>query len=84
MSERERQWVPRLLLNRIVRRPPDAVGACDKCGVAFAGLTERWGAVEQVLRAHESICPGGQRWGEVVRPFHDNHDTPLMPSAILP
>lgn len=45
------------------------VGACAVCGVRFGGLPERRTELEHVLRAHERICPGGTREGEIVTPF---------------
>lgn len=62
-------WVPRLMRTRIVRHPARTVGKCCACSVAFGGTVEQAASVEQVLRAHESICPGGERDGELVLPF---------------
>lgn len=69
------RWVPRLMRTRIVRRSDRTVGQCCECGVAFAGSVEQSAGVAQVWRAHESVCPGGDRAGEVVHPF--------PPSAVL-
>ena len=86
MRDIGQRWIPRLLSSRVVRRAPDAVGSCSHCGVAFAGLTERWSQVEQVLQAHESVCPGGDRAGEIVRPFGeaDSAPEPWLAAATLP
>ena len=51
------------------RRVPETVGACTVCGVKFAGSDGRRALVEEVLRVHQSICPGGTRGGHVVAPF---------------
>ena len=77
------RWVGRLLNFRTVRRPPATVGACGICGVRFAGKTEQWSGVEQVLRAHESICPGGDRGDETVVPFPSDPD-PEHERAMVP
>jgi hypothetical protein len=45
------------------------VGACSVCGVTFAASAGRRALVEEVLRVHQSICPGGTRAGHVVAPF---------------
>lgn len=63
------RWVPKLMQSEIVRRAGRTVGRCCECGVAFAGQVEQSAGIEQVWRAHESICPGGERAGEVVCPF---------------
>jgi hypothetical protein len=39
------------------------------CGVQFAASRERRAETARVLHVHESICPGGQRAGEVATPF---------------
>ena len=51
------------------RRVPEPVGACSVCGVKFAASAERRALVEEVLRVHQSTCPGGMRAGHVVAPF---------------
>ena len=66
---RHRSLMPRLLTNRVPRRRPSVVGACAVCGVTFAASRERLAEAAHVLRVHESICPGGQRAGEVATPF---------------
>jgi len=66
---RRRSLMPRLLTKRVPRRPPSVVGACAMCGVAFAASRERQAEAARVLHVHESICPGGQRAGEVATPF---------------
>jgi hypothetical protein len=50
-------------------RLPEPVGACSVCGVRFAASADRRALVEEVLRVHQSICPGGMRAGHVVAPF---------------
>ena len=66
---RRRSLRSRLLTNRVARRSPSVVGACGVCGVTFAASRERQAEAARVLRVHESICPGGQRAGEVATPF---------------
>jgi hypothetical protein len=51
------------------RGRPGPIGRCEQCGVTFAGAPERRSQIEQVLRVHRSICPGGSRDHEVVTPF---------------
>jgi hypothetical protein len=51
------------------RRLPEPVGTCSVCGVRFAASDDRRALVEEVLRVHQSICPGGVRAGHVVAPF---------------
>jgi hypothetical protein len=51
------------------QRVPEPVGTCSVCGVKFAASAERRALVEEVLRVHQSICPGGMRAGHVVAPF---------------
>jgi hypothetical protein len=64
-----RSLMPRLLTKRMPRRSPSVVGSCAVCGVTFAASRERQAEAARVLRVHESICPGGQRAGEVATPF---------------
>jgi hypothetical protein len=66
---RRRNLMPRLLTKRVPRRRPSVVGACGVCGVQFAASRERRAETARVLHVHESICPGGQRAGEVATPF---------------
>ena len=66
---RRRSLMPRLLTQRVPRRRPRVVGACGVCGVQFAASRDRRAEAARVLRVHESICPGGQRSGEVATPF---------------
>ncbi len=66
---RRRSLMPRLLTKRVPRRRPSVVGACAVCGITFAASRERQTEAARVLRVHESICPGGQRVGEVATPF---------------
>ena len=66
---RRRSLMPRLLTKRVPRRRPSVVGACAVCGITFAAARERQAEAARVLRVHESICPGGQRAGEVATPF---------------
>ncbi len=54
---------------RIRPRPEHVVGACTACGVVFAGREAERVRVAEVLRVHQTICPGGSRAGEVVVPF---------------
>ena len=61
--------MPALPAPRTRRRAPQTVGTCVVCGVKFAGSTERRSLVEEVLRVHQSICPGGTRGGHIVAPF---------------
>jgi hypothetical protein len=44
------------------------VGRCSTCGVAFAARPADRELVTHVLGAHERICPGGNRTGEVAHP----------------
>jgi len=67
--QRRRRLVPRLLGKRVSRRVPTVVGACTVCGVRFAGPRRRHAEVTAALRAHETICPGGRRSGQIVTPF---------------
>ena len=55
--------------HRRLRPRPGVVGACTVCGVVFAGREAERGRVVEVLRVHQTICPGGSRAGEVVVPF---------------
>jgi hypothetical protein len=66
---RRRTRLPRLLVSRVPRGARQIVGTCAACGVAFEGPRSRQADVEQVLRAHQRICPGGDRAGEMVTPF---------------
>lgn len=66
---RRRSLVPRLLTPRVSRRVPAMVGSCMICGVRFAGPRRRHPEVAAALRAHESVCPGGRRSGQLVTPF---------------
>lgn len=50
-------------------RAPETVGTCSVCGVKFAASAEHRARVLEVLRVHQSICPGGLRAGHVVAPF---------------
>jgi hypothetical protein len=61
--------LPRLLTPRIPRRPPSHVGVCAACGVAFLAPAGRLEQTAELLRVHESICPGGDRAGEGVTPL---------------
>jgi len=45
------------------------VGVCRRCGVRFAGRPHHRLAVLGVLRAHESVCPGGDRDAEWAAPY---------------
>jgi hypothetical protein len=71
MAERRRRRAlfPRLLSPRRTRHSPLRVGTCAVCGVAFAAYEQRREHVEEVLRVHQSICPGGSRAGHVVEPY---------------
>jgi hypothetical protein len=51
------------------RHLPEPIGTCSVCGVRFAASEDRRALVEEVLRVHQSICPGGMRAGHVVAPF---------------
>jgi hypothetical protein len=59
----------RVLPRRARRRAVRSVGSCRTCGVVFAASEDERRKVEQVLRAHERICPGGRRRHEVVTPY---------------
>jgi hypothetical protein len=70
MPDRDSREPPsRLLTARNL--PPDrkVVGACAVCGVGFAASAGRRAHAEQLLRVHQSICPGGNRAGHIVEPF---------------
>jgi hypothetical protein len=62
--------LPRFLTKRTPREPSRPVGVCSTCGVEFVAPADRREHVEDVLRVHESICPGGRRGGDVASPFH--------------
>ncbi len=59
----------RLLTKRVSRRPPSVVGACGVCGIKFAASRGRQADTARVLCVHETICPGGERSGEVATPY---------------
>ena len=64
-----RSLMPRLLTKRVPRRAPSVVGACGVCGVKFTASRERQADTARVLCVHETICPGGERSGEVATPY---------------
>jgi len=64
-----RLLVPRLLTPRVPRRIQQPVGVCGACGVGFIAPADRVDHAEEILRLHESICPGGERAGDVVHPY---------------
>jgi hypothetical protein len=45
------------------------VAACRRCGVRFVATPERTAETGAIVAAHEAVCPGGSRNGEVVDPF---------------
>jgi hypothetical protein len=47
----------------------EVIGACAVCGVRFASTPARRAEIAHVLAVHESVCPGGDRAGEVVIPL---------------
>jgi hypothetical protein len=57
------------VLGRRSRRRLHTIGACATCGVQFAAMEEQRGNVEEILRVHQRICPGGRRGGEVIAPY---------------
>jgi len=63
-----RRILTRLLTPRVPRTARQTVGVCSRCGVRFAGPRNRVELAQRVLRAHERICPGGNRQSEVATP----------------
>ena len=46
-----------------------AMGRCSRCGVECVGPRGQRRKLGSLLRAHEAICPGGKRKGEVWAPL---------------
>lgn len=44
-------------------------GACTLCRVVFFSRPDQVTHTRQLIRLHESICPGGERLGEVALPY---------------
>lgn len=44
-------------------------GACTLCRVVFFARPDQFSGTREVIRLHESICPGGERLGEVAVPY---------------
>jgi len=42
---------------------------CRHCGVLFVAAPADVAKTRHVVRAHESVCPGGARAGETANPF---------------
>ena len=59
----------RLLSKRTSRRAVSPVGTCHTCGVQFMAAPDLHARVEQILAAHQRICPGGDRAGDVAMSF---------------
>jgi len=64
---RRRSLLSRLLTKRV--SAPSVVGACGVCGIKFAASRGRQADTARVLCVHETICPGGERSGEVATPY---------------
>jgi hypothetical protein len=45
------------------------MGRCSRCGVICVGPRGQRRKLVSLLRAHEAICPGGKRKGEVWAPL---------------
>jgi hypothetical protein len=45
------------------------VGICARCGVTFVASDADRRVTGAALRAHERVCPGGDRSGETVEPM---------------
>ena len=51
-------------------QPPLApVSICRYCGVLFVAALADVAKIGHIVRAHESVCPGGARAGETANPF---------------
>lgn len=44
-------------------------GTCTSCRVVFFSRPDQMAGTRALLRLHESICPGGERLGEVAMPY---------------
>lgn len=44
-------------------------GACTLCRVVFFARPDQVRGTRELIRLHESICPGGERLGEVALPY---------------
>jgi hypothetical protein len=52
-------------------------GACTLCRVVFFARPDQVTDTRALIRLHESICPGGERLGEVALPYE-----PLPPPRL--